>query len=323
MHALYGVSNEDIEDALKAQEESGAKLGDILVQRGFINEEQLSACLAMAAKKETTLFRMPSCRLSKTTGGAVIFQLTLEGFVGMLISFGLIHYVIRLDNSGLIALFLFSATLTTRYSVILADVDLRNEAIDILALFAGIILAFVGITLALDRATAPLVFDFVFQVAGLNAESTLSSRSFSNAGGVFVHNLKVLFTTCVLTFVYRGYAAVLILAWNGCIWGVTLTFLIKQSVAIDGLSPLGFTAQAMVALTPHLALETVAYIVGSIAAIGLSRHFIWHDVDTKRFWTESRRFVLMGMALVVLGLGALVEAYWVHYILGEVLRDVL
>ena len=65
----HGVSNED---ALKAQEESGAKLGDILVQRGFINEEQLSSC--DGGLKTTLFFACVLVPSERPLARAVIFS---------------------------------------------------------------------------------------------------------------------------------------------------------------------------------------------------------------------------------------------------------
>ena len=47
VRTLYNVTDEEIDAAVQQQRQSGGKLGDILVQRGSLSEEQLAACLAI------------------------------------------------------------------------------------------------------------------------------------------------------------------------------------------------------------------------------------------------------------------------------------
>ncbi|MEE2960948.1 MAG: stage II sporulation protein M [Myxococcota bacterium] len=318
VQALYGTREEDIETALGIQKKTGAKLGDVLVEQGYISEAQLSACLAVAAKKETTFLSHAFLSPLKHHWWGRHFQLFIEALLITVISFLFVHYVVGLRNSGLIALFLFSAALTTRFNVVLADVDLKNELVDIFALFAGILVAFVGVALTIEQEVLHRVFGFILESANLSDKSTLEQRRFGQFSSVFVHNFSVFMTMGVLSFIYRAYAAVLILAWNACIWGLTLTILFKQSLGMVDASPLMYSLKALIAVLPHLTLETMAYIGGSMGSIGLSRLFLWHDFMSPRFKEESQRFLkMLGVAIFMLVLGAYVEAHWVKFVLHQ------
>ena len=72
VQTLYGVPEEDIEAALQEQKGTGGKLGDILVRRGNLTEEQLAACLAILVKKWCRLYYIVCTAHTMNTAGKVI-----------------------------------------------------------------------------------------------------------------------------------------------------------------------------------------------------------------------------------------------------------
>jgi uncharacterized membrane protein SpoIIM required for sporulation len=199
----------------------------------------------------------------------------------------------------------------------LADVDVRNEAVDILAMFVGMLLVFVGVGFVGDSDYLEEGFGFVLKIANLNPDSTLFGRNFGDLRSILFHNSMVLFSICLLAFFYRGYAALLTLAWNACVWGLTLTLLFKQSFTVGGTDPLVASLMGIVAILPHLILEAAAYIVGAVAAIGISKGLLWHRFMTLRFRQDMGHglLVLLG-ALALLLIAGLCESYWAPYVLG-------
>ena len=315
--ALYGVSDEEVKSALAVQRETGRKLGDVLVDRGVISAEQLSACLAILVKKETTFLSHAFLSPLKRHWWGRHTQLTLESFVVTLVTLALVYRILGLDESGLISIFLATAALTTRFNVVLADVDVRNEAVDILAMFIGMFLVFVGVGFVGDSDSLRDGFGFVLDIAHINPASTLYERNFGDLRSILFHNSMVLCSICLLAFFYRGYAALLTLAWNACVWGLTLTLLFKQSFTVGGADPLVASLMGIVAILPHLMLEAGAYIIGAVAAIGVSKALLWHRFMAPRFRLEIRRSALVMLgALVVLLLAGLCESYWAPHVLG-------
>lgn len=311
VQTLYGVPEEDIEAALKEQKGTGGKLGDILVRRGNLSEEQLAACLAILVKKETTFLSHAFLAPLRFKWWGRHAQLTMESFALMLVTFVVVHRLLGLGESGLIAIFLASAALTTRLNVVLADINTKNEVVDILAMFVGLFLVFVGVATLMDPATIPKSFGFVMTIADMDTTTTLYDRSFGDFSGIVSHNILVLCSGVLLGFLYRGYATLLLLAWNAAVWGLTLTLLFRQSFLADGgmsIVPLGL---GIAALLPHLLLEATAYILGSISAITVSKSLLWYGFSSRRFRRDGLRSlgVLAAAAAMVAGAGAL-ESQW-------------
>tara|TARA_Y100001934_G_C12351169_1_gene775426 strand:- start:747 stop:1814 length:1068 start_codon:yes stop_codon:yes gene_type:complete len=318
--ALYGVSDETIEEALQIQEETGERLGDILIDEGVISGEQLTACLAVLAKKETTFLSHAFWLPLREHWWARHLQLTLESFVVTLLTLLIVSFSLGLEQSGLISLFLASAALNTRFNVVLMEQDVRNESLNILALFIGVLLAFVGVGGVADLPTLEAEFAFVLNIANINPSSTLSQRNFGTFDSIVVHNAVVLLSIFLLTFIYRGYAVLLTLSWNACVWGLTLTILFKQSFEGGESASAYVFILGVVGLLPHLILEAVAYIIGAISAIGISKSLLWYEATSKRFQIFFRRYVLLLVAAFgVLVLAGLAESFWASRIL-ELIR---
>ena len=133
----------------------------------------------------------------------------------------------------------------------------------------------------------------------------------------FQHNSGVLLTVFVLSFLYRGYAAVLILSWNACVWGLSLAFLTlhySQDATIGGT--FFIAAKTAVAILPHLGLEALSYICVSLSAIKLSKSILWQQHNSMNFFTHLKpciQGIFAGLALLLVA--AWVESFIPHQIL--------
>jgi hypothetical protein len=316
VQALYGVSGETIATALVLQKQSGSKLGDILVDQGHISHEQLAACLSVLVKRETTFLSHAFLSPLKQKWWGRHFQLTLESFLVALLTIALIPRLIGSAESGLIAIFLFSAALTTRFNVVLADIDFKNEAIDILALFTGLLWAFVAVTVTSSPNVLMQSYGLIMDAAGIDPSAMRGPVSIDWLA-TFKHNSGVLFTVFILSFLYRGYAAVLILSWNACVWGLSLAFMTMHfSQDATGIGTVLIAAKIALAILPHLGLEALAYICVSLSAIKLSKSILWQQNNGphhSKYLKPCLQGLFAGIALLLLA--ALVESFVPHQIL--------
>ena len=309
--ALFNVSEADIERALDIQKTTGKRIGEILVARGVLEKKQVTACLEVLGKRESTFLSHAFLAPLTTSKLGRLVQLWLESLAVLALTLVLVHGALGLSESGIISLFLASAALTTRFERLLLKGRWQDQAIDILMMFLGLLTGFVGLTLFMATADLSDAFGFVIQLANLNDDATIYTRNFSNLYGMILHNGTVLATVLVLAFIYRAYGAVLILGWNAAVWGLVLTTLVKQSASVMSGSMLAHGVLSAVAVLPHLTIEAVSYVVGAIAAIGISKRLMWTDAGRDRV-VELVNYasITLGMALGFMLVGAVVEAYF-------------
>jgi len=234
-----------------------------------------------------------------------------------------------IPQSGFFSLFLSTAALSRRFDQLLDEnrqaiyerkepsprVNARTAA-SLLALFLGMLTAYAGAALLIGEAHLRDDFGFVLEVAGLGSD-TLSTRRFGSVPGLLLHNGLVLVTFFVLALVYRGYGALLALSWNACVWGMVLTLLAHRGAQASRLSGLLYVPLSAAAVLPHLLLEVVGYVLGSLAGIFLSKALARYRLDDPLVAEVSRvAMVLLGLALGLLGAAALLEARWAPFVLG-------
>jgi len=234
-----------------------------------------------------------------------------------------------IPQSGFFSLFLSTAALSRRFDQLLDEnrqaiyerkepsprVNARTAA-SLLALFLGMLTAYAGAALLIGEAHLRDDFGFVLEVAGLGSD-TLSTRRFGSVPGLLLHNGLVLLTFFVLALVYRGYGALLALSWNACVWGMVLTLLAHRGAQASRLSGLLYVPLSAAAVLPHLLLEVVGYVLGSLAGIFLSKALARYRLDDPLVAEVSRvAMVLLGLALGLLGAAALLEARWAPFVLG-------
>lgn len=233
-------------------------------------------------------------------------------------------------QSGFFAIFLGAAGLTRRFGEILDEnrrdifnrgrSSLRANAVSaghVLSIFLGAFCVFVTAALLLGETGMARAFGFVIEMARLGNQ-TIVTRTFAAIIPLFLHNALVLVAFFALSLVYRIYGALLALFWNACVWGLVLAFLIRRGMLASELHPFLFVSGSILAVLPHLVLEAAGYIVGSLAAIFLSKSIFKHSPREPAFWSVmSAVAVLSAIALVCLFLGACVEATLPRLILSR------
>ena len=143
----------------------------------------------------------------------------------------------------------------------------------------------------------------------------LSPERFSHGMTFMVTNFFVLIVFFVLSFVYRGLGMSLALGWNAGVWSVSIVLMVKSGMeAAASSAALPFAAIA--ALSPHIILEGMAYLAGSLAAIFLSRGITLYQIqDARLLRVVNAVSVLIFVAIGLVVLAALVEDQWAPFIL--------
>lgn len=210
---------------------------------------------------------------------------------GRLFSQALVSAVISLvvcvalgfDDAGSVSVFLVAIALGDRCSDLLAENREsileqnipsaranRRTALSFLAMFAGILVAYVAAALYFGEDHVEPAFGFALEAAHLHAD-TILTRRFDSFLSILQHNLVVLACVTALSFVYRSIGALFALAWNACVWGYVLTVLIWRGLETTDSSGFGFVVIAAAALFPHLLLEGLAYVLAALAAVYMSK----------------------------------------------------
>ena len=312
---LYAIPREQIESALAEQKRTGKKLGAILTSKHIITKQQLDACLALSRGTQTTLFSHAFLApLRRSTAGRHA-QLWIEGFLFVLATMGIMQGLAGIAESGLISLFLVTTALSSRFHELILDTNARREAMDLLTLFGGLFAGYVLISLSASEASFDNMFGFVKSVSKVQENQLFEERNFADLTGILGNNLLVLFSVVFLSFLYRGYAVLLTMAWNACIWGMTLTLLMRESFKTGVENPMAYAAYAFAGLSPHLILEALAYILAALSAIGFSKSFLWHEILSHRFLHDFKRHgSVLFLAIILVVFGSLFETLWVPYI---------
>lgn len=241
-----------------------------------------------------------------------------EGFLFTVAAI-IISYSLGAEQSGVFSIFLASASMSARVSSLLQDneddYDLGKRgwhanpktAFGFLALFLGLMLAYVGAALLLSDSRLAVSFRFAIELAGINDHSVLTSRFYS-AGGVFFYNLRILAAVFILGFLYRSYGMLLSLAWNAAVWGVVFVWLVRHGLA-DSHQHLGiYLLRALAAILPHMLLEAFAYVMAGTAALFFSLTLSKHEFGDRHYQRRMRAV----RSLVVLSILALYTAAWLE-----------
>lgn len=231
------------------------------------------------------------------------------------------------EHGGVFAIFLTSAALAHRVGHVLrrnrddiwqrrtkpAEAN-RAAALRLFSLFGGTTLAFTVAASLLDEE-ARARFAFAMTVAGIADESILD-RSFGTFAGLLLHNVAVWATFFLLALVYRSYGALLALAWNGCVWGVVLTELLRRGVVAAEAPGPALVLASMIAILPHLALEALAYVLASLAAIFASRALVRYGPRDARLGQVMLACAgILAASLLALSLAALLESSFAPWVL--------
>lgn len=230
--------------------------------------------------------------------------------------------ILRLDHAGLISVFLVSAALSDRLTLVLEenrqDIRVRNRggwesniatAVAILFMFFGMTASYGVVAYTINEAAVTSAFSFTSQLAGLEGANLLT-RDFGSIGSVLFHNFGVVVVIAFLSFLYRSYGAMLVLAWNACVWGFVFSVLTVQGYRADVLADARSVAVAYAGMFPHLTLETLAYVLVSLSFLFGSKALGTYTADDPRFrQTIVAAGTLAGVGLAALFVAACCEAY--------------
>ena len=264
---------------------------------------------------------------NKLFGDGLLF---VEALILTLISV----YAVRLigvPEPGLIGIVLASAAMTPRLNQILElnrariwsgegngrRVNLASM-ISGLSLFSGMFVAFMAIGIVSSDAVLIKDFNFIVTRIQLDTNTVLSPERFSQGVSIFQHNLSVLITLALMSFVYRSLGAMFALGWNAGVWGVTIVLFMGGGRDTE-LNTVVYGTMILIAIIPHLIVEAASYLVGALAAIFLSRGItIYRLNDTRLNRVLSAVGVLAILSVGLLVSGAILENYFPKLILESI-----
>ena len=264
---------------------------------------------------------------NKLFGDGLLF---VEALILTLISV----YAVRLigvPEPGLIGIVLASAAMTPRLNQILElnrariwsgegngrRVNLASM-ISGLILFSGMFVAFMAIGIASSDAVLIKDFNFIVTRIQLDTNTGLSPERFSQGVSIFQHNLSVLITLALMSFVYRSLGAMFALGWNAGVWGVTIVLFMGGGRDTE-LNTVVYGTMILIAVIPHLIVEAASYLIGALAAIFLSRGLtIYRLNDTRLNRVMSAVGVLAILSVGLLVSGALLENYFPRLVLESI-----
>ena len=264
---------------------------------------------------------------NKLFGDGLLF---VEALILTLISV----YAVRLigvPEPGLIGIVLASAAMTPRLNQILElnrariwsgegngrRVNLASM-ISGLSLFSGMFVAFMAIGIASSDAVLIKDFNFIVTRIQLDTNTVLSPERFSQGVSIFQHNLSVLITLALMSFVYRSLGAMFALGWNAGVCGVTIVLFMGGGRDTE-LNTVVYGTMILIAIIPHLIVEAASYLIGALAAIFLSRGLtIYRLNDTRLNRVMSAVGVLAILSVGLLVSGALLENYFPRLVLESI-----
>ena len=264
---------------------------------------------------------------NKLFGDGLLF---VEALILTLISV----YAVRLigvPEPGLIGIVLASAAMTPRLNQILElnrariwsgegngrRVNLASM-ISGLSLFSGMFVAFMAIGIVSSDAVLIKDFNFIVTRIQLDTNTVLSPERFSQGVSIFQHNLSVLITLALMSFVYRSLGAMFALGWNAGVWGVTIVLFMGGGRDTE-LNTVVYGTMILIAIIPHLIVEAASYLIGALAAIFLSRGLtIYRLNDTRLNRVMSTVGVLAILSVGLLVSGALLENYFPRLVLESI-----
>ena len=264
---------------------------------------------------------------NKLSGDGLLF---VEALILTLISV----YAVRLigvPEPGLIGIVLASAAMTPRLNQILElnrariwsgegngrRVNLASM-ISGLSLFSGMFVAFMAIGIVSSDAVLIKDFNFIVTRIQLDTNTVLSPERFSQGVSIFQHNLSVLITLALMSFVYRSLGAMFALGWNAGVWGVTIVLFMGGGRDTE-LNTVVYGTMILIAIIPHPIVEAASYLIGALAAIFLSRGLtIYRLNDTRLNRVMSAVGVLAILSVGLLVSGALLENYFPRLVLESI-----
>jgi len=308
---LYGVTDEQLENALNVHNATGGKLGKVLVDLEIVTSGQLAACMAVLSKNESTLFIQAFADILRQRWLNPRIQLFIES--ALYTSTALIIMLLAgVEESGLFSLFFAAAALSHNFSAINSDSEIGSAAIDFLVVFTGVFMAYLIAGSLVPATYFDSAFGYALTDAGIGDTVLFWVRDDFHFGGIFLQNIQVAGFLFMLAFIFRAFAVLLSICWSAFVWGVVLATLLTTTNTVE--QSLGFfetILMGVVGFGPHLSLEALAYVLTGLCAIHFSKTIVWYGVFARRFWTNSKA-PLLGLvaAALMLYVSANLEIYW-------------
>lgn len=146
-------------------------------------------------------------------------------------------------------------------------------------------------------------------------DALLTPDRFSRGMEFFFHNSRVMFLFILLSFVYRSLGTSLALGWNAGVWTVTIILMVRTGMG-ESDNSFVYSLVAFAAIAPHLIIEGLAYITGSLAGIFVSRGLTLYEKDPLKLRRVLRAsLLLVVIAFVILATAALIEHFWAPWML--------
>ena len=179
-----------------------------------------------------------------------------------------------------------------------------NLALSILALFAGVMLAYGGWTLLLP--TDQVVTTFATQLAPWIGMTEPGFQA-SSLTTVMLNNLLVALGVVVLTLLYRNGGALLVLCWNASVWGTAFAYFARLQFGDGGAALKGWLTIST-AVFPHVLLEATGYVLMTLAGLFLLRVIVrFSDTNLDRRALIAATVRLCGLGVGSLALAAVLE----------------
>lgn len=238
----------------------------------------------------------------------------------------LFPFVLGIAQGGIIAMFLVSISLMRQVRGLM-DENRENiwqknisswkanslSAISVLSLFLGLFLATLIFAFLLktygSHNTLQEFYDFILKTAHINHNQPLAER-FKSFAGILLNNYAVLLTTVMLSLIYRTYGMVLVISWNACIWAVLIISIFHRAWLTTKVSTFTFVWRSLLAMSPHLLLEALGYIVAALAAVFISTAFVKYAPSDPRFRSVLKATAsLLLFALIIIFIGGVTEVF--------------
>ncbi|MFL2760107.1 MAG: hypothetical protein ACJ0BG_03800 [Dehalococcoidia bacterium] len=192
----------------------------------------------------------------------------------------------------------------------------RKSIISVTILFIGMVLAYAVVGLVLPQATLQEQYTFIMDRGTAYTSTDLSPERFAHGMTFLRINTYVLIVFFIFAFIYRGLGTSMALGWNAGVWAITLVTAVKVNMAASA-SPVLLAVIATAALSPHVLLEGLAYLCGSLAAIFFSRGItLYKPTDSRFFKVLNAVIVLAVISFGLVIVGAVVEHFWAPFMLG-------
>jgi len=248
----------------------------------------------------------------------------IEALLAVIISI-YVAMSVGIAEAGLASLALASAAIVPRVNQILRinreriwDQGVGGWTANRKSITSGtiILLAMVLVYAVFAAITDREILSQNFSFVGVTyTEQLLTPERFEHGLTFFFTNTGILILFFFLSFIFRGLGTSLALGWNAGVWSVTIVLMARTGIA-SAEDPLVYSLVAFAAVAPHLVIEGLAYITGSLAGIFLSRGVTLYGLRNPRLLKVLNAvIVLFVISFGIVILGAVVEHFWAPYML--------